>query len=102
MKIHHTQTTYWLIAIFLVLSLLGIAKGCKKDRNPAGPARTQRGLALKLAGDSEIRAKATGIMVTAEGLDGQSNLTGDKVEERVSDPFFPLDVPIMLYEPPCR
>lgn len=100
---HSTYKTYWLIAILVGLSLLVTVKACKKTRSSSSPAHIQqRGIQLQFAENPELQAKATGLTVTAEGLDAQGNPTGDKVEEVVPNPAFPLDVPLMLYDPPCR
>jgi hypothetical protein len=102
MKTQRTATTYWLIAFSVGLSLVVLIKGCQQDRSPAGPVSRSQGLTLKLDEQPEIRAKVTGLTVTAEGLDTQGNLTGDTVTQNISAPRFPLDVPIVLHDPPCR
>ena len=88
------------MGIVLLLALAGVLKGCG-DHHPTGPAG--QGVALKIMGNPTAwQAKATGVSVTAEGLDAQGAPTGDRVEGSAAQPTFPLDVPLLLYSPPCR
>ena len=98
---HTCSELVMLLCLFVVL--FGI-KGCRKNRSLVNPNHSRpHELSLKLAGDSDLQAKATGLMLTIEGLDDDGVPTGkDVIEESYSAPKFPLNIPVMLYDPPCR
>ena len=86
--------------VLLLLAVAVAVKGCGHD-HPTSPAG--QGVALKIIGNPTAwQAKAEGVRVTAEGLNEQGLLTGDLVEGTAAQPTFPLDVPLLLYSPPCR
>ena len=87
--------------VLLLVFVTVMLKGCFGDHHPTSPAGPS--VALKIIGSpTEWQAKAAGVSVTAEGLDAQGAPTGDRVEGSAAQPTFPLDVPLLLYSPPCR
>lgn len=101
MKNTQRVNTVWMLALCAALTIGFMLKGCDRDHdNPTAP---RQGVTLKLAGNPAWQAKATGLTVKAEGLDDTGNPNGqDVVEHTVTNLNFPVEVPLMLYKPPCR
>lgn len=84
MKTYISHKVYWLIALFLILAVGIVIKGCDTDRTPV--RSQQQGLTLKLADSPEIRAKATGVTIVAEGLKHDRNPNGkDRIEQTITE-----------------
>ena len=98
--------TFWIISILCVLSVGILLKGCNDSQSdrPSQPKGSQeQAVTLKFNEDSEIAAKAVGLLIEAVGVDDQAAPIGPSIEPlRIDSLTFPLNVQVRLFRPPCR
>ena len=103
-----TRTQYlkttWILGILLLISMAVVIKGCRNVRDQqtaVEPAAS--GLSLKIVAGSDPHVKAIGMIVEAFSLDTNDTSTGESIDPViVSNPDFPIEVPLTLYVPPCQ
>lgn len=102
-----SYSTYGLLGILIILSFGIMTKGCDrkgKSQDVTSPGQgTQQGFRLKIMPGSDSQMKATGLTITATGLDEQGNPVEDLDINPliISEPTFPLSKALTVYIPPC-
>jgi hypothetical protein len=98
---HKKQMVPWLVGILLVLAIVAIMAACEREsRYPSELANSQQqGLSLKIVGDSESQAKATGLTVMIFELLEDGTPREPPVYEH-SFPITDLSTPVIIDPPP--